>query len=82
MNHHHYHKMFNCIHLVQFCYDDRIAVRADQNIANTLKKLKEKRWKWTAMGRRFAKMSNAFGDVSLFEFSTDNFDLIAFTNET
>lgn len=58
------------IHLVQFCYDDRTAVRADRNIANTWAKLKEKRWKWTAMGHRFAKMSNAFDGAWLFEFST------------
>lgn len=63
--------LFGCIHLVQFCYDDWTAVRADQNIANTLTKLKEKRWKWTAMGRRFVKMSNAFDDASLFALSTE-----------
>lgn len=63
--------MLKSNHLVQFCYDDRRAVRVDQNKANTLKKLKGKHWKWTAMGHRFAKMSNAFDGASQFEFLTE-----------
>lgn len=57
-------------HLVQFYYGDQTAVREDQNTANTWTKIREKRWKWTAMAHTFAKMSNVFDGAWIFGFST------------
>lgn len=68
------------VHLVQFYYDDRTAVLEDQNIANTLTKTKEKRWKWTAMARTFAKMRNVFGAALRFAFSTISFVIFLFVH--